>query len=268
MVILSNKYLSSRSIYIRYLFRKIYDKGNELARKKGCVNLLSNGLILVIVIVVVNVFYVTFSTIRMILTLKGRRYLAAFVSIWEVFVYIAGLSIVLDNLDGIQNILAYALGFALGVITGSMIEDRLALGYITVNVVSSNPILNFSERLREEGFGVTSWTSSGMDGDRLSMQILTPRKRELHLYRLISEIDPKAFIVAFEPKHIQGGFWVKQVRRGNMFGRRQDQVLEDDVPTEKLIEDDEVVEEYVDDTILTNTHTKSRTQNTNINPKI
>lgn len=225
---------------------------------------------MVIIIVVINIFYVTFSTIRMILTLKGRRYLAAFVSVFEVFVYIAGLSIVLDNLDGIQNIFAYALGYALGIITGSLIEERLALGYITVNVVSSNPILNFTDRLREEGFGVTSWTSSGMDGDRLSMQILTPRKQELRLYRLIAEIDPKAFIVAFEPKHIQGGFWVKQVRRGNMFRKNKGKelVLEDEVPTEKLMEDDEVVEEIVDDPFPSSTNTKPRSQNPNINPKL
>ena len=225
---------------------------------------------MVIIIVVVNIFYVTFSTIRMILTLKGRRYLAAFVSVFEVFVYIAGLSLVLDNLDGIQNIFAYALGYALGIITGSMIEERMALGYITVNVVSSNPVLNFTDRLREEGYGVTSWTSSGMDGDRLSMQILTPRKQEIRLYRLISEIDPKAFTVAFEPKHIQGGFWVKQVRRSGVFRNRgvEDEVIEDDIPTEKLMEDDEVVEEVVDDTIPTSNYTKPRSQNPNINPKL
>lgn len=206
----------------------------------------------------------------MILTLKGRRYLAAFVSVFEVFVYIAGLSLVLDNLDGIQNIFAYALGYALGIITGSMIEERMALGYITVNVVSSNPVLNFTDRLREEGYGVTSWTSSGMDGDRLSMQILTPRKQEIRLYRLISEIDPKAFIVAFEPKHIQGGFWVKQVRRGGFFKNRgvKEEVIEDDIPTEKLMEDDEIVEEVVDETIPTSNYTKPRSQNPNINPKL
>src|SRR5699024_9793613 len=113
--------------------------------------LLDKAVIMVIIIVLINIVYVSFSTIRIILTLKGRRYLAAFVSIFEVFVYILGLSIVLDNLDGIQNVLAYAFGFAIGVITGSMIEERLALGYITVNVVSSNPILNFPDRLREEG---------------------------------------------------------------------------------------------------------------------
>jgi len=232
--------------------------------------LLDNAVMMVIIILLINVIYVSFSTIRMILTLKGRRYLAAFVSIFEVFVYILGLSIVLDNLDGIQNVLAYAFGFALGVITGSMIEERLALGYITVNVVSSNPILNFTDRLRDEGYGVTSWTSSGMEGDRLSMQILTPRKQELRLYRIISEIDPKAFIVAFEPKHIQGGFWVRQVRRGGMYQNEgtKEEIVKDDVVTEKIMEDNEIVEEIVDDSLPASPNTRPRSKNTNVTPKL
>lgn len=175
--------------------------------------MLSNAVGIVVTILVINVIYVTFSTIRMILTLKGRRYLAALVSTIEIVVYILGLSIVLDNLSEIQNIIAYAVGYALGIIIGSIIEERLALGYITVNVVSVNTDLPFTKKLREAGFGVTSWRSSGMDGDRLSMQILAPRKRELQLYQVVTEIDPKAFIVSYEPKHIQGGFWVKQVRK-------------------------------------------------------
>src|SRR5690625_2509232 len=202
--------------------------------------------------------------------IKGRRYLTDYVSVFEVFVYIAGLSLVLDNLDGIQNIFAYALGYALGIITGSMIEERMALGYITVNVVSSNPILNFTDRLREEGYGVTSWTSSGMEGDRLSMQILTPRKQELRLYQVISEIDPKAFIVAFEPKHIQGGFCVRQVRRGGMYHNRgtKEEIVEYDVVTEKIMEDDEVVEEIVDDSLPASPNTRPRSKNTNVTPKL
>lgn len=232
--------------------------------------MLSNAYMIVLIILVINIVYVSFSTIRMILTLKGRRYLAAIVSVFEVIVYILGLSIVLDNLDGIQNIIAYAVGFALGIITGSVIEERLALGYITVNVISSNPTLQFTERLRQEGYGVTSWTSSGMDGDRLSMQILTSRKQELQLYQLITEIDPRAFIVAYEPKHIQGGFWVRQVRRRKeeKDGKIKEQVLPDLVPTEKVMEDDEVVEEVIEEQFPASQHTKARVQNPNIKPKL
>lgn len=174
--------------------------------------MLESALVMVSIIFVVNIVYVSLFTVRMILTLKGKRYIAAGVSLFEVVVYIIGLGLVLENLDQIQNVVAYALGYGIGVIVGSMIEEKLALGYITVNVVSSSPDIDFTRQLREKGYGVTSWFSYGMDGDRLSMEILTPRKYELMLYEVIRNIDPGAFIIAYEPKHIQGGFWVKQVK--------------------------------------------------------
>lgn len=174
--------------------------------------MLENALIMVAIIFLINVVYVSMFTVRMILTLKGRRYIAAIVSMVEVVIYVIGLGLVLDNLNEIQNLIAYALGYGLGVIVGSIIEEKLALGYIVVNVTSSNPDIKFTQQIREKGFGVTSWSTYGMDGDRLSMQILTPRKYEISLYELIHGIDPKAFIISYEPKQIHGGFWVKQVK--------------------------------------------------------
>jgi len=183
--------------------------------------LLSNAYVMVAIILVINIVYVTFSTMRMILTLKGKRYLAAFVSMFEIVMYVVGLGLVLDNLDQIQNIIAYAVGFAIGVIVGSRIEEKLALGYITVNVISSNPDIEFTRKLRDKGYGVTSWFAYGMEGDRLSMQILTPRRYELKLYETIKNLDPKAFIISYEPKQIHGGFWVKQVRQGKLARNKQ-----------------------------------------------
>lgn len=172
---------------------------------------------MVIIIFSINIVYVTFFTIRMIMTLKGYRYLAAVVSMVEVVIYIVGLGLVLDNLDQIQNLVAYAIGYGSGVIVGSKIEEKMALGYITVNVITSEQNQHLPNALREKGYGVTDWAANGKDGDRQSMQILTPRKMELKLYTTIKEIDPKAFIIAYEPKSIHGGFWVKQVRKGNLF---------------------------------------------------
>jgi len=220
---------------------------------------LSNAITTVIIILVINIVYVSFSTIRMILTLKGRKYLAAFVSVFEMMVYIMGLSIVLDNLNGIQNILAYAIGFAIGIICGSAIEERLALGYITVNVVSANPDLPFGEKLREQGFGVTSWRSSGRDGDRLSIQVLAPRKQEVKLYRLVRELDPRAFLVSYEPKSIQGGFWVRQVRRHPANKEQQAAIIPED-----LIEDTNTAQmEAASESSNKNITSKENPQNTN-----
>lgn len=178
--------------------------------------MLDNALVMIAIILIINIVYVSFFTIRMILTLKGQRYLAAFISMFEVVIYILGLGLVLENLDQIQNVIAYAVGYALGVIAGMKIEEKLALGYITVNVISSSPDIEFTRKLRDKGYGVTSWFAYGMEGDRLAMQILTPRKYELKLYETIRTLDPKAFIIAYEPKQIHGGFWVKQVKKGRL----------------------------------------------------
>ncbi|UOQ84397.1 DUF2179 domain-containing protein [Gracilibacillus salinarum] len=178
--------------------------------------MLENAIVMVVIIMVINIIYVSLSTLRVILTLKGRRYIAASIGIFEIMIYTVGLGLVLDNLGEIQNLIAYGLGYGLGVIVGSMIEEKLALGYTTVNVISSNPDISFTKQLRDKGYGVTSWYAYGMDGDRLSMQILSPRKYEMHLYETIKSIDPKAFIIAYEPKQIHGGFWVKKVKKGRI----------------------------------------------------
>lgn len=179
--------------------------------------MLGNSLVMVAIILIINIVYVSFFTIRMILTLKGQRYLAAGLSMIEVVIYVLGLGLVLKNINEIQNLVAYAVGYGIGVIVGMKIEEKLALGYITVNVISTKYDKDLPGILREKGYGVTNWEANGLEGDRMAMQILTPRKFELKLYDTIKSIDPKAFIISYEPKSIHGGFWVKSVKRGKLF---------------------------------------------------
>lgn len=186
--------------------------------------MLANGVTMVIIILLINIVYVSFFTIRMILTLKGQRYLAAALSAVEVVIYVIGLGLVLDNLDQIQNLIAYAAGYAIGVVVGMKIEEKLALGYITANVITNAYDYDLPKALREQGYGVTNWAAHGLEGDRMALQILTPRKYELRLYETIKKIDPKAFIIAYEPKTIYGGFWVKSVKKGKLFHGSKNEV--------------------------------------------
>src|SRR5690625_7515866 len=98
--------------------------------------MLDHALGMVVIILIINIVNVYFFTIRMILTRKGRKYLAALVSMFEVVFYVLGLGLVLDNMDAIQNVIAYAVGFATGVIVGRKVEEKLGLGYIKVNVIA------------------------------------------------------------------------------------------------------------------------------------
>lgn len=139
----------------------------------------SNPWLMVLAIFVVNVAYVSFLTMRTILTLKGYRYVAAVVSFLEVLVYVVGLGMVMSSLDQIQNIIAYAFGFSIGIIVGMKIEEKLALGYTVVNVTSSEYELDLPRQLRDLGYGVTHYTAYGRDGDRLILQILTPDRKSV-----------------------------------------------------------------------------------------
>ncbi|ALS21737.1 MULTISPECIES: DUF2179 domain-containing protein [Paenibacillus] len=172
-----------------------------------------NGLEIVSTIVVMNVVYVSLFTIRIILVMKARRLLAALISMAEVFIYLMALNIVLKNIDEPINLAAYCLGWGAGVWLGIKIEEWLALGYTTLQIVVDHEANLLPLQLREKGFGVTSWLAEGRDGPRLVMQVLAKRNQEKNLMKLIENIAPKAFVISYEPRTFRGGFWTKILKR-------------------------------------------------------
>ncbi|MGH2285505.1 DUF2179 domain-containing protein, partial [Enterococcus faecalis] len=55
----------------------------------------------------------------------------------------------------------------------------------------------------------------GREAERMVLEILSRRKNERTLYKLINQLEPRAFIICYEPKFISGGFWTKKVRKRN-----------------------------------------------------
>lgn len=171
-----------------------------------------NSIALIVVIIVINIVYVSLNTLRTIFVIKGRRILASMLCMVEVGSYLLGLSIVLQNLNSPVKIIAYCLGYGAGVYIGSLIEQRLALGYVNVQVVVDSVGCCLPHTLREAGYGVTSWTAEGRDGPRLVLDVLAKRSDEKSLFNLLQEVSPNAFIISYEPKNLIGGFWAKHVR--------------------------------------------------------
>jgi uncharacterized protein YebE (UPF0316 family) len=167
---------------------------------------------LIVSIVLINVVYVSFFTMRMIFVIKGRTLAASILSMAEVFIYLIGLNIVLSNLDKPINIAAYCIGWGLGVYVGSKIEEYLALGYMTFQVIVDSMEHSLPIKLRALGYGVTSWSAEGKDGNRMVLQILVKRKNQKSLLKELEVLSPKAFVISYEPKHFKGGFWVKRVK--------------------------------------------------------
>ncbi len=125
---------------------------------------------ILLLIVIINISYMTLFTLRMILVIKGYRKVAAFLSMIEVFIYLMGLTIVLDNLDNPFNLAAYCIGWGVGVYLGGIIENRLALGYIVFDIIVDALEIDLPMHLRSKGYGVTSWAAEGKDGERLCLK--------------------------------------------------------------------------------------------------
>ena len=164
-------------------------------------------------IFVINLAYVALNTIRFMLTMKGYRLVAPLVSMVEITIYVVGLGLVRDRLDNFWNIAAYAIGYGVGIAVGIRIEEYLALGYIMVTAIVPDIKSDIPEKLRHLGYGVTTSFAFGREGDRLVLEILTTRKSERKLYKQINEIEPKTFVISYEPKYINGGFWTKKVKK-------------------------------------------------------
>jgi uncharacterized protein YebE (UPF0316 family) len=167
---------------------------------------------ILLLILVIQITYVTLFTLRTIFVVRGKTYLAALLSILEVFIYISGLTIVLANLDNILSIIVYSLSYGVGIILAGFIENKMALGYSQVQVITRSISDDIPKLLREQGFGVTSWIADGRDGKRQVLNILTKRKCTNAMEKAIKQLDPEAFLIAFEPTRFSGGFMTKIVK--------------------------------------------------------
>lgn len=149
---------------------------------------------------------VSMSTIRMILTIRGKRKQAAAIGFFEVIIYVSALGMIVKNLNSWVNLVAYGSGFACGVLLGSKIEEKLALGYVTVQVTISDDHGELADILRGEGFGVTIFDAYGLEGPKKVLNIYAQRK-SLHLiHELIQATGQSFFVTVLDTKSSMGGY--------------------------------------------------------------
>lgn len=162
-----------------------------------------------VLMAVIQICYVSLNAIRTVLMIKGLKIQASVLSTFEIFIYIVGLSLVLDKTDSAVGLAVYSLSYGAGILLGIFIEQKIAFGYVTLQIISDSGI-EMAPKLRSKGYGVTSWYGEGAQGPRLVYIVLARRKNYAKLKNLIQQIDPKAFIILSEPNNFVGGYWSKK----------------------------------------------------------
>ncbi|HZK23820.1 MAG TPA: DUF2179 domain-containing protein [Oscillospiraceae bacterium] len=150
---------------------------------------------------------VTLSTVRILMIMRGRSISAAIIGFAEVSIYVLALSRVIGSLESPILVVAYALGFSAGTLTGGLLEERLAIGYATAQIISLEQSRQITEQLREDGFGVTIIEGSGRAGTHEILHVLLKRKDIPDLLNLIKQADQQAFVSIMDTRKILGGYF-------------------------------------------------------------
>jgi uncharacterized protein YebE (UPF0316 family) len=150
---------------------------------------------------------ITFYTLRIVMVMLGRKRLAWVFGFVQALVYVGAIWTVLSNLDNELKMLGYATGYATGLVVGMIVEDRLAIGYTHLRIVSQSRGIETADGLRQAGFGATEVAAHGINGAVSIIHCSVLRKNLQAVLALIDQFDPDAFITAENVRQIQRGFW-------------------------------------------------------------
>ncbi len=158
-------------------------------------------------IFLLRVMDMSLDTLRVLVVMRGRKGIAWVLGFFQALIFVLAISSVLSNLDNPLNIIGYAAGFATGNVVGMWIEERLAIGHVHLNVVSSRLGTAIAERMRAEGYAVTEIPARGKDGMVTLLNISVLRKNVIQVHKIVNQVDPSAFITAEDVRPVRRGFW-------------------------------------------------------------
>ena len=163
---------------------------------------LSAGLIFIL-----RVSDMTLDTLRVLFVMRGKKKIAWILGFFQSAIFVLAIGKVLTQVNNPLNILGYAAGFATGNVVGMMIEERIAVGHININIISPHRGSAIVTHLRQSGYAVTEVSGRGKDGMVSLINCSVLRKQVDAVRQLVNEIDSDAFITAEDVRPLRHGYW-------------------------------------------------------------
>ena len=156
-----------------------------------------------------KILEVSVSTIRLVLINRGERIKGSIIAVFEMLIWLLITGTVLSGFQkDIVRVFIFAIAFAIGNYVGSWMEDQLAFGLCSIQVIVPESTINqeLLLKLRNNNFAVTTFKGKGKDGDRDIMFLHIKRKSIPKAVELIKSDINNAVIVVNDSKIVHGGF--------------------------------------------------------------
>ena len=150
-------------------------------------------IILPLLIFLARICDVSLDTIRVIMVSKGYRKYAPDIGFVQVLIWIVTITRIMENLDNWLTYVAYAAGFGMGTYIGMRIEEKIAMGYELLRIITRSEVDELVSVLRQKGYSVTSVVGEGRDGEVGIVFMILKRKVTREVIEIVNKYNPKAY---------------------------------------------------------------------------
>ncbi len=169
-------------------------------------------MIYYVAIFLAKILEVSLMTVRTVLITRGEKVYGSVIGFIEVVIWLYVVGAVLVGIkDDPIRMIVYAFGFACGNYLGSFLEEKLALGVLTINIIASKENgEKIAAILREKNIGVTGIAAEGITEIRKMLIIHAKRKRKNEIIKLIEGSDIKCVISINDTRTVYGGYGIRK----------------------------------------------------------
>ncbi|MEA2007885.1 MAG: DUF5698 domain-containing protein [Chloroflexota bacterium] len=165
------------------------------------------ALLSILLIFALRVVNVGLDTLRILFVMRGRKGLVWILGTVASIIYIMVIASVLQQTNNFLSVLGYAMGYATGNVVGMWLEERLAIGFVEIRIISPQRGASIREHLRDAEYAVTEIPARGKDGMVTVLNCSVRRKEIKEVENIVRQIDTDAFITAEDVRTVQRGFW-------------------------------------------------------------
>ncbi len=155
---------------------------------------------------------VSLSTMQTMYLVKGKRSLATIVGFIDVLIWFIVVKEALNtNIQSFWIALAYAGGYAVGTFVGSGISKRVIKGTVSVQVITKNTDNKIISALKSSNYAASMVECKGVHKEDTNYMLYAQieNNKLSHFKKMITDIDPNAFITVTENKEILNGYFGK-----------------------------------------------------------
>ncbi len=160
-----------------------------------------------------KIMEISIQSVKTVCMVKGQKLIAAGLGFIECMVWGLVVSSVIASLsDDFMLLFAYCLGYSMGLYLGSIIENKIALGTSSVQImVNKENITDVENFLKEKNHGFTILDGHGSKSEMFVVIIVLPRKEVKDVMQEIKNLcNNKVFMISSEVSKYTGGYGIKK----------------------------------------------------------